>query len=438
MTFLSRAADVARAVVSNQFTLWVAFVLVQMWLGILNLVGPGLPMGDVTITYRFWVEQSLFSDYTVGIDGVWVYPIVAIVPMLVPYLAGGELYGSAWLSMVFVLNAVAFGLLTRWGFGRERGRIAIAWWWVGFLVLLGPIALARIDSVTIPLAIIGVLLLAKRPGAATVILVLATWIKVWPAAILAAIVVAVRARLTVVATALAVSAGVVIIAAAYGAGANVFSFITQQAGRALQVEAPVSTVWLWLAKAGVPNTFVYYDHEILTYGITGSGTDVASQLMTPVMAVVALAVLALGIVAVRRGATEAHVLPPLALALVTTLIAFNKVGSPQFVSWFAVPIILGLVTAATGRGHSFRVPAVLVLVIAALTQVLYPVLYANFLGLDTFLLIVITVRNLLYFVLLAWAVVTLWNARSPGVAADDELGDHNTVWPFGAPVHGKL
>jgi len=436
MTLLTRAADVARTVAGSQFTLWVLFVLVHMWLGILNLLGPGLPMGDVTITYKFWVDQALFSDYWVGIDGVWVYPIAAIVPMLIPYLAGPELYGSAWLSMVFVLNAVAFGMLTGWGFARER--VAIAWWWVGFLLLLGPIALGRIDSVTIPLAIIGVLLLAKRPGAATVILVVATWIKVWPAALLAAVVVAMRARLTVVATALAVSAAIIIIAATYGAGAHVFSFITQQTGRALQVEAPVSTIWLWLAKAGVPNTFVYYDHEILTYGITGNGTDVASQVMTPIMAIVALAIVALGILAVRRGAIEAHVLPPLALALVTTLIAFNKVGSPQFVSWFAVPIILGLATSIAGRGVSFRVPAVLVLLIAGLTQWLYPVLYANFLGLDTFLVLVITVRNLLYFVLLAWAIATLWNARAPHNVADDDPEAGNSVWPLDLTARGKL
>jgi len=436
MTFLTRVADAAHAVLVSQFTVWVLFVLVHMWLGTLNLIGPGLPMGDVTITYKFWVDQAVLSDYWVGIDGVWVYPIAAIVPMLIPYLAGPELYGGAWLSMVFVLNAIAFGMLTGWGFARER--LAIAWWWVGFLVLLGPIALGRIDSVTVPLAIIGVLLVAKRPGAATVILVVATWIKVWPAAILAAIVVAVRARLTVIATALAVSAAIIIVAATYGAGANVFSFITEQTGRALQVEAPVSTIWLWLAKAGVPDTFVYYDHDILTYGITGAGTDVASQVMTPIMAVVALAVVALGILAVRRGVPEAHVLPPLALALVTTLIAFNKVGSPQFVSWLAVPIILGLATSTGGRGFSFRVPAVLVLVIAGLTQVLYPVLYSSFLGLDTFLVLVITVRNLLYFVLLAWAIVTLWNARAPERVVEDAADADDTVWPFGPPVRGKL
>jgi hypothetical protein len=39
------------------------------------------------------------------------------------------------------------------------------------------------------------------------------------------------------------------------------------------------------------------------------------------------------------------VLPPLVLAITTALILFNKVGSPQFVGWLAVPIVFGLVAA---------------------------------------------------------------------------------------------
>ena len=426
------------AVAGSQVVLWAAFVIVHLWLGTLNLTGPGLPMGDVTYTYKFWTDQALFSDYWVGVDSVWVYPIVAILPMLASMALGPELYGNTWLSIVFVLNAVAFAMLTGWGFSRER--IAVAWWWVAFLFLLGPISLARIDSITVPLAIIGVLLLAKRPGAAAVILAIATWIKVWPAALLAAIVVATRERLTVIWAAFAVSVGVIIIALAYGAGLNVFSFFTQQTGRGLQVEAPIATVWLWLAKAGLADAHVVYSQEILTYQIEGQGVDVASQLMTPIMALAALVVLGLGVLAVRRGASSAQVLPPLALALVVALLVFNKVGSPQFVSWLAVPVILGLVTAAAGRGVQFHIPAVLVLGIGGLTQAFYPVLYANLLGLDTVLVIIITVRNLLYLVLLAWAVSAIWNSTPDDDVADEgnDADADDSLWPFGSATRGKL
>jgi hypothetical protein len=196
-----------------------------------------------------------------------------------------------------------------------------------------------------------------------------------------------------------------------GSGGNVLSFVTQQTGRGLQIESPVSTLWLWRIVAGEPNTFIYYDRDILTYQIHGSGVEVAVALMTPVLALVVAAIAFLGIRAVRRGATPAELLAPLALAMVVALIAFNKVGSPQFVSWLAVPVILGLVASATGGGRSFRIPAVLALVIAALTQVVYPYLYSWLLVANPTMVGVLTIRNGLYFVLLGWAVLAVARAR---------------------------
>ena len=437
---LARITDFARDIFSSHLLLWVTFALVHVWLGLLNLVGPGIPLGDVVYTYRFWMDQAFFRDYWVGIDSVWVYPIVAIVPMVLAFVVGPDLYGAGWISLVTILNAVAFGLLTGWGQGRDR--LAVAWWWLLFLLLISPIALGRVDSVSVPIAVIGVLLLSRRPRVAALLLVIATWIKVWPAALLAAVVVASKHRLTAIWVSVVASAAIVVTALALGSGANVFSFITQQTGRGLQVEAPISTLWLWQAFAGVPGAYVYYDQGILTYQVAGMGTDVAASLMTPVLAVVALAVVALGAVAVRRGAASLDVLAPLALALVVSLIAFNKVGSPQFISWLAVPVILGLWTSYAGSTVSFRVPAALVLVIAALTQVLYPALYVHLLGLNTLMLLVISVRNVLYFVLLAWAISELWmlglRARNR-VPGDGEL-PHNSAadWPLGAVQRGRL
>jgi hypothetical protein len=392
---------VARAL-SSRIALWAAFVVVHLWLGMLALYGAGYPLGDVTYVYESWTRQIVTQGYWVGVDAPWVYPIVAILPMLAAQALGSDFYASTWLSLVMLLDAVGFAAITGWLVSRRRP--GVAWWWLAFLVLLGPIAIGRIDSVTVPLAIVGVLLVATRPTAAAVVLAVATWIKVWPAALLAAIVVASRDRREVVLTAVAVSVAVVAIPLAYGSGTNVLSFITEQTGRGLQVEAPVTTIWLWQAFVGVPGTYVYYDQDILTYQVRGPGADAAAAVMTPVLALVALAVVSVGAWAVARGARAEQVLPPLALALVTTLIAVNKVGSPQFVMWLAVPVVLGLATRAAGRSGSFATPAVLVLLLAALTQLIYPTFYDRLLSLDPLLLGVITVRNLLYFVLLAWAL----------------------------------
>ena len=418
-------AGMVRTVASSSIAVWIAFVLVHLWLGLVNLTAPSGPLGDVRDVYRFWMEQALLGTW-VGIETSWVYPIVAIVPMLAALVFGPDQYASTWLSMVMLLNAVALGFVTGWG--RWRERVALGWWWVGFLLLLGPIALGRIDSVTVPLAMVGVLIVATRPRLAAVLLAIATWIKIWPAAVLLAMVVAVRERRRVLMSAVIVSAVIVAIALLLGSGPNVLSFITQQTGRGLQVEAPVTTFWLWRALVGGLYNPVYYDMGILTYQVRGDGTEIAAALMTPLLGVVMAVITVLGVRSLRQGAQAADLLPALTLALVTALIAVNKVGSPQFVSWLAVPIVLGIATRIAGTGRSFRTPAAIVLAIAGLTQLIYPYLYNALINLDPLMLVVLSGRNVLYFVLLGWAIHAIVTA--PSRAERDEAVWLPSVWPL--------
>jgi hypothetical protein len=426
-----RVTDSLADVFDNRFTLWCSFIVAHLWLGLLNLFGPGLPMGDVTLVYKMWTDQALVQNYLVGIDGPWVYPILALAPMMFSAIFGPAFYSSTWLSLVMLLNGVALGSLTGWA-SRSRN-VTAGWWWVGFLVLLGPIALGRIDSITVPLGIVGMLMVFRYPGTAGAILAAATWIKVWPAAVLAAIVIAMHSRRAVVVAAAVVSVAVVAVALILGSGASVFSFFSAQAGRGLQVEAPISTIWLWLAAAGASGAFVYYDQEILTYQVAGDGTAFVSSLMTPVLAVAALAVVGLGIVASRRGIPERDLLPTLSMALVVTLIAFNKVGSPQFIMWLAVPIVIGLVLGRTDGVVSFRIPATIAAIIALLTQLIYPFFYAALLNVNPVMLVALSMRNLLVFVLLGWAVETLVRLiRSVRLGGEDSqlAGTSAELWPL--------
>jgi hypothetical protein len=106
------------------------------------------------------------------------------------------------------------------------------------------------------------------------------------------------------------------------------------------------------------------------------------------------------------------------------------VGSPQFVSWLAVPVVLGIATRIAGTGRSYRTPAAIVLVIAGLTQVVYPFLYDRLLQLDPALLIVLTGRNLLYFVLLGWAIHAVMTAADVAEPEDEPVW-LPSVWPLG-------
>jgi hypothetical protein len=385
--------------------LWAAFLLVHAGLAWLCLYAPGLPLGDVTLVYRPWSVQLASGSAIVGIDVDWVYPLLAHLPMQLSLIGGEAAYGFTWLVLVTVLDAVAFAVLI--GDGSSRRRRAAAWWWVAFIAVLGPISLGRIDSVTVPLCVIAVLVVMRRPMVGSLLLAVATWMKVWPAAIVAAAVVALSSRWRIVFGGVVLSVAVVGVAIVLGGSHHVFSFLTEQSGRGLQIEAPVSLFYVWQAAAGVEGAFIYYDPAILTYQVAGANVDVAIALMTPLLVVAFAAVAVLGIATVRGGAPIARVLPSLSLALVLVLIAVNKVGSPQYLTWLIAPVILGI----AWRGRRFTVPAVVALGLCALTHLVYPYLYWLLLAAWAPMVTVLTIRNVGYLVLLAWCVVELLRAR---------------------------
>jgi hypothetical protein len=388
--------------VSRRAWLWIAFAIVHVAVAALGFVMPNIPMGDVYLVYEPWARSAVGGFGVVGVTEEWIYPQLAIVPMVLALglsWIGG--YPIAWALLVTMADALAFALLV--GRGRSKGRTLAAAFWLAFLLLLGPVGLYRLDAVTVPLAIAGCLWLAGRPLIASMLLAVATWMKVWPAALLAAAVIALRRRLTVIAGALIVTAATVLVVVSAGGGAHVLGFVAGQTGRGLQVEAPVTALFLWQAVARVPGAAVYYDRDILTFQVTGPGVDAVIAAMTPVLALAVLAVALLGAFVAWRGASFAVLFPPLALGLVLAFIVFNKVGSPQFLTWLIAPVVMGLVLDR----RRWLVPAATALVAAMLTQLVYPVLYDRIIVADALAATVLTLRNFVMVALFTWTVVRL-------------------------------
>ncbi|WP_220034844.1 glycosyltransferase family 87 protein [Curtobacterium sp. MCPF17_031] len=389
----------------------VAFVTVHLVLWYLTLVVPNQPIGDVTITYRRWIESGQASHFWVGIDSAWVYPILAIVPMAAAALGGTASIGTGWLLLMVLLNAVAAAVLWRF---RAFG-VRVVWWWLVFLLALGPIGLGRIDTVATAVALVGVAFVAARPEIASAVFTVAAWIKVWPAALVGVLFVLRRGRrVEVVAGAFTVTGLVVLVDVLFGGATHLLSFIGEQTGRGLQIEAPLATPFLWAAAAHVPGAAVFYDREILTFEVSGAGTTVAAALSTPLMAAVVVVGVVLALLAVRTGARRTQVAPVLALLFVAALIATNKVGSPQYIGWFAVPVVWGL---AAGRGSAWRfLPvAAAMLPMAFLTQLVYPGYYDQVLAVQPWILVVLSVRNALEVAVLVWAVVVLVRLWRQGI-----------------------
>lgn len=388
---------------TNRALLWIVFVLAHMGVAALGFVMPNEPMGDVYRVYEPWSAAAWEGRAVMGVTEDWVYPPLALLPMLLAHAPGALLgsYTIGWAVLVTALDAVAFGILV--GNGRSRSRRLAAWFWLAAIACLGPVGLYRLDAVTVPLAIVALLWLVGRPWLAAMLLAAATWIKVWPAALLAAAFVAVRRRGAVVLGAAVVSVGVLGAVLTAGGAAHALGFVAGQTGRGLQVEAPVSAPYLWGAVAGRDGFSVYYDLELLTFQVTGTEVDAVIAAMTPLMALAAVALIVLGGWKARRGASFARLFPVLALALVVALMVFNKVGSPQFHTWLFPGIVFGLVIDR----RRWAGPGLLVLGAAALTQLVYPVLYGGILLADAGAALVLTTRNLVLIALLAWTAVRL-------------------------------
>ncbi|MGV1033715.1 MAG: hypothetical protein ACOYBP_00630 [Microbacteriaceae bacterium] len=385
--------------------LWAGFAAVHLWLIFLNMWAPGLPLGDVTRTYVVWANHAQEGLGRMGIDSPWVYPILAFAPMALALYIPFINYGLSWLLIVTALDAAAFSVLLGHGvLGASRRRAAE--WWLLFLVLLGPIALGRIDAITVPFAMIGLLFAVSRPRLASALLVIGTWLKVWPGALWAALLATTRKRVEVTVVAVVLSVAIVIVSFLAGAGWNTFGFVSQQASRGLQVESLGAIPFLWAILFGSANHQVFYNTDILTFEVLGPGTSQVASLMTPLMAISMAAIAGLGLFAVWRGARTARVLPELSLGLTMALIFTNKVGSPQYVAWLAAAVVYGLVVAK----QRFGVPAKLSLGIALLTQIIYPYFYDALLEVHWWMVVVMTIRAVLQGWLMWWCAKSLWDA----------------------------
>lgn len=370
---------------------WVGFAVVHAVLIIENLIAPNGPLGDVQVVYPLWWQQGLTGNGWVGLTSPGVYPFLSLVPIAV---AGNGVI--AWFALVTALNAVTFGVVA-------RRHLSAAVTWLSFQLLLGPIAIGRIDSVTVALAILVVALADRSPRIAGILLAIATWVKVWPIVIAAAVAHSRqfgRFALWSIGSALTVLLGGV----AIGNWSAVSSFISQQGDRGIQVESVIATPWLWDAWNGGASR-VNYSTSLLTFEVSGPGTSTVSWLLGITQGLI-LAALVLFVFVSRSDSRDrvdnsprvAHAL----LVLVTFLIVFNKVGSPQFVSWLAVP----LVAIALARSPRLTATTLTMIgIVAILTRVLYPYAYFSFLALDTGALVVASIRNLAEVVLLGVALV---------------------------------
>ena len=380
-------------------SVWWGFAVVHLYF--LGWMASFFLNGDTfsdTEQYRQWAMAGYNPADLTGKISPWVYPVLAQIPIFLANIAGPGLYLLVWFLIITLLNAVGLLYLTRGP--RKVTGIAPAWWWLFFTVFMGDLSFARVEGITAPIVLIALLYAAERPVVAGVLLSIATWIKVWPAAVLVPIVIASHKRIQVVLAGAAVSAAVALGTWLAGGLPHIMDFLLNQGERGMQLEATFSTPWVWLSVFHIAGSKMADNTAINSTEVYGPGAATAAVLMQPLLILAAIVAAILLVRAMRRGAEREELFLEGSLMMITAFIVFNKVGSPQFIIWLAPVIIAGL----THDWERWKVPAALLMGIAMTTFVIYPLFYTPLIHAHPVMAAILTTRNVLLVVLLWWSV----------------------------------
>ncbi|WP_038468829.1 glycosyltransferase family 87 protein [Arthrobacter sp. PAMC 25486] len=383
--------------------MWTVFAAVHavflLLAGILSLFGQAFSDTEI---YRVWASVGFDGDRVLG-PSPWVYPILALIPMAIAHLFGEAPFLFIWVLMIAALNTLAVGKLTNWG--RKTEAIPAALWWIGFTTLLAWLGFARVDGITAPVVLIALSFGVGRPFLSSAILSIATWTKVWPAAVVLALFTVVKQRVQVVLAGMLVTAAVVALALGVGAVPKLLNFLLEQGDRGMQLEATFTTPWLWMSVLGIDGSQMYMNHDINSMQVDGPGSALMSVLMQPLLIGAALLVAGLIFWALHTGkgnggADRTALLLFGSLALTTAFVVFNKVGSPQFMVWLAPAVAVGL----SYQWKAWRVPATMLIGVGILTFFIYPLFYDALSHNNPLMALVLTMRNGLLVVLFIWSI----------------------------------
>lgn len=402
--------SLARALLSP-WGVALAFVAAHAWLIHEAWTWEPQIFGDVTL-YEWWARHGMDTGQWPVFDYAWVYPVGALLAVTPPAWVSQNTVGYewVWLSLVVALNAVATLFLAR---ARPRGRLA-AWFWIVFLVALGPIFLGRLDGVIAPIILVALVIAARHPATAMTLATIGAWIKIAPGAVAVAIAATSgglhRFTRNVVLPGATVSAVILGWALLGGSGSRVFDVFGEQSDRNLQVEAVGATPFLLLGMDN-PRYDPAWNDQIYTYEVLGSAPRSLAEALDVVLLVVVALIALLAAFAVRRRPERAQdILLLTAAAELLALIVCNKVGSPQFIAWIGPPVAAAVALYgrdATEARRTWLLPALGLIVTAYLTKMIFPAHYGEFLGGFPEMTLVGAVRNALLVALLLGAVVRL-------------------------------
>jgi fluoride ion exporter CrcB/FEX len=342
------------------------------------------PQGDLGAYYE-WASggDGLGPDATLGeYPGLAQWLISAVAT-----LGSSAAFQTAWILIMLVADALITAVLARRGPGP-------AWLWVLGVALLGPVAWLRLEMLLALAVVLAVITRAARPAISGAALAGAVLLKIWPLALVPALLPAARARIWGIAFIGVTLAGAAIEVALRGPDA--LSPLAWQQDRGTQVESVLAS-GQW---AGVLlGEAVSVEWAFRSFQLAGAST------LLPWVGSVVLLTLGTWVFfrlsrlradqEIGADATSGPTMVAAAL-LAVAAVATNKVFSPQYLLWF-----LPLVSLALPYLKRRWAVAVTTGLCAGLTQSVFPYVYTPLLQQDAYAVAILLARNSLVLILLA-------------------------------------
>jgi hypothetical protein len=353
--------------------------------------------GDV-VRYESWARDLLEGGRAPYSEVAIEYPPGSLPFISAPLRWGsGVEYRSAFIVTMVLVDAFGLLALVRMAPGARFGG---AWAWVALVPLVGPLSYLRLDLVPAVAT-----LWALERAAIGSWLAAGSWLgygaaaKLYPGLLLPAAWLGSGRRGRLLAGA-ALLAGVAALPFLGNPAALWDSVLGYHSQRGIQIESTWGAALVAAARFGYPAEIVY------DFGAFHIRAGVA-QLLEAISVVASIGAVVGGVLLARD--TRPTAPGPLAGTLVLTLsllLVTGTVLSPQYLLWLAALVAAWFaLDPIAARGV-----LALVAIAAALTQLVYPVLYTGLLALRAIPLTVLVARNLL----LAASAAMAWSALRAG------------------------
>ncbi|MGI3780967.1 MAG: glycosyltransferase 87 family protein [Janthinobacterium lividum] len=375
--------------------------------------GERLVVGDV---FYYWRKVSALAE--AGLPGTLrEYPTPVVWFLSLPQIGGGGSrtgYLVAFIVLMLALDAVLTYVL--WRDAGRRHDLAVDFW-IAYVFLVGPLCYTRFDMV--PAVLAGGALLAARhwPWLTGALTGLGAAIKLWPALLAGAFAARRPGRGQLLGAFVVVGFGLAALSLVTGGASRLFSPLTWQSGRGLQIESVWATP-LMVARAFDPARWTVRYSTFQAYEVFGPGVSTLLVVSTTATVLGLGVTVALFVRGYRNPEVTTVGLGLLVLATIAITTITNKTLSPQYLLWLGGPAA-ALLLARNSEGPRWaRVLgrlAVQLLVLALLTQLTYPLLYNGLLGRGTAALavastVVTVLRNLSLLVLTVEVCRYAWTA----------------------------